>query len=129
MIRYVPLGDSAITVVLGEGISRPLSDEVLRVADGLRSASIAGVTEVIPAYASLGIYYDPLDVGMDELLQRVKPVVEGVRTAGQNVGTHAAKTIRIPVRYNGEDLADVAERTGHTTAQVIALHSEREYYV
>lgn len=129
MIRYVPLGDSAITVVLGEGISRSLSGEVLRVADGLRSASIAGVTEVIPAYASLGIYYDPLQVGMDELLERVQPVVEGARAARQKVGTHAPKTTRILVRYNGEDLAEVADRTGHTVEQVIALHSEREYYV
>jgi inhibitor of KinA len=129
MIRYVPLGDSAITVMLGEGISRSLSDEVLRVTDGVRSASIEGVTEVVAAYASLGIFYDPLKLGIDDLLERVKPVVERARAAAQNAASQPARTIRIPVRYDGEDLAEVAERTGHTTTEVVALHSERDYHV
>ncbi len=129
MIRYVPLGDSAINVVLGEGISRPLSGDVLRVSDALRAASLEGVSEVVPAYASLGIFYDPLKVRFGELLERVQPVVETARADGPDVGSRMARTIRIPVRYDGEDLAEVAERTGHTRAEVIALHSGREYYV
>jgi KipI family sensor histidine kinase inhibitor len=129
MTRYVPLGDSAITVVLGEGISRALSEEVLRVTDALRSASIQGVTEVVPAYASLGIYYEPLEIGMDQLLEKTMPIVEQARAASSKAGSQQARTIRIPVRYDGEDLADVAERTGHTAAEVITLHSEREYHV
>jgi KipI family sensor histidine kinase inhibitor len=129
MTRYVPLGDSAITIVLGEGISRSLSDEVLRVTDELRSASVDGITEVVPAYASLGIYYDALELGHDELLQRVKPIVERTRAGGSKIRSQPGKTIRIPVRYDGDDLAEVADRTGHTTAEVIALHSGREYYV
>jgi inhibitor of KinA len=129
MTRYVPLGDSAITVVLGEGISRPLSDEVLRVTDGLRSAAIGGVIEIVPAYASLGIFYDPLDLGLDELLKKVKPAVERAREAGVAAGSQPQRTIRIPVRYDGDDLREVAERTGHTAAEVIALHAGREYYV
>jgi inhibitor of KinA len=129
MTRYVSLGDSAITVVLGQGISRSLSDEVLRVTDALRSASIEGVTEVVPAYSSLGIFYDPLEVGIDQLLEKTKPVVDRARVAEKNAGSQEARTIRIPVRYDGDDLAEVAERTGHTTEEVVALHSEREYHV
>lgn len=129
MTRYVPLGDSAITVVLGEGISRSLSDEVLRVTDELRSASIEGITEVVPAYASLGIFYDPLELGHDQLLEKVKPIVERSREGDADARSEPPRTIRIPVRYEGDDLAEVAERTGHTVAEVIALHSQREYYV
>jgi KipI family sensor histidine kinase inhibitor len=129
MIRYFPLGDSAITVVLGEGISRSLSREVLQVGDGVRAASINGVSEVVPAYASLGISYDPLKVRFDELVERVRPVVEIARTAGPSVGSQTPRTIRIPTRYDGDDLAEVAERTRHTTEEVIALHARREYYV
>jgi inhibitor of KinA len=129
MTRYVPLGDSAITVVLGEGISRSLSEKVLRVTDALRSASIDGVAEVVPAYASLGIYYDPLEIGMERLLETVKPVIDRAHAAVESGGSQPARTIRIPVRYDGDDLAEVAERTGHTAAEVIALHSEREYHV
>jgi len=129
MIRYVPLGDSAITVVLGEGISRSLSSDVLRVADRIRSASIDGVLEVVPAYATLGVFYNPLTIGMKELLEKLQPVVEQSRGADASEGAQVPRTIRIPVRYDGDDLAEVAERTGHTIEEVIALHSGREYYV
>lgn len=129
MIRYTPLGDSAITVALGEGISRSLSAEVLRVAEGLRAASLVGVTEIVPAYASLGVFYDPLRVNFDELRDRLRPVVEKSRDAPTTTASSPTRTIRIPVWYNGEDLPDVAERTGHTVEQVIEVHSSREYYV
>jgi inhibitor of KinA len=129
MIRYAPLGDSAITVTLGEGISRQLSGEVLRVADALRAESPAGVTEIVPAYASLGVFYDASNVGFDELLDRLRPIVEQSATTTVATKRMSARTIRIPVHYTGEDLAEVAERTGHTVEEVIRLHSEREYYV
>ena len=85
--------------------------------------------EVVPAYASLGIFYDPLELGFDELLDRVKPIVDRARAGGTLARSQAAKTIRIPVRYDGDDLAEVAERTGHSTEEVIEIHSGHEYYV
>jgi KipI family sensor histidine kinase inhibitor len=129
MISYAPLGDSAITVALGEGISRSLSADVLRVAEGLRAASLLGVTEIVPAYATLGVFYDPLRVNFDELRERLRPVVEQSRDAQTTTASSATRTIQIPIWYNGEDLAEVAERTGHTVDEVIELHSAREYYV
>jgi KipI family sensor histidine kinase inhibitor len=129
MIRYLPLGDSAITVVFGDGISRPLSNDVLRVTDELRGATLEAVTEVVPSYASLSIFYDSLRLGFSELLDGVRPVIERARAARPDVALKMARTTRIPVRYDGEDLAEVAERTGHTPAEVIALHSGREYHV
>jgi KipI family sensor histidine kinase inhibitor len=129
MIRYVPLGDSAITVVLGDSISRSLSDEVLRITNELRAAPLEAVNEVVPSYASLSIFYDPLRAGFTELLAEVRSVVERPRAAQPDLELKKAKTVRIPVRYDGEDLAEVADRTGHSPAEVIALHSAREYYV
>jgi KipI family sensor histidine kinase inhibitor len=127
--RFVPLGDSAVTIVIGEGISRELSREVLRLAEALRSASIAALAEVVPAYASLTLFYDPLAVTYDELLEKVRPVVERSRAGRGSANSEPGRTIHIPVRYDGEDLAEVAERTGHTTDEVVSLHSSREYHV
>src|SRR5947207_3083541 len=97
MIRYTPLGDSAITVTLGDGISRSLSADVLRVAEGLRAASLLGVTEIVPAYATIGVFYDPLRVNFDELRERLRPVVEQSRDAQTTTPSSATRTIRIPV--------------------------------
>ncbi|MFN2603277.1 MAG: 5-oxoprolinase subunit PxpB [Gemmatimonadaceae bacterium] len=129
MIQYTPLGDSAITVALGEGISRSLSADVLRVAEGLRAASLRGVTEIVAAYATLGVFYDPLRVNFDQLRDQLRPIVEQSRDSQTTASNSPARMIRIPVWYNGEDLAEVAERTEHTVDEVIELHSAREYHV
>lgn len=124
---YKSLGDSGLTVVLGEGISRDLSSHVMRVARALSSKRLDGVKEIVPSYASVGIYYDSLAVHFSDLVERVRGVVESPIDNSNDESD--SRTIRIPVRYVGEDLPDVAERTGHTEADVIRLHSEREYYV
>ncbi len=124
---YKPLGDSGLTVVLGEGISRDLSNRSTTVARALAAKRIQGVSEIVPSYASVGVYYDSLAVGFSDLVERVREVVESPIEIDNDQSE--SPTIRIPVRYAGEDLAEVAERTGHTEADVIRLHSEREYYV
>ena len=123
---YKPLGDSALTVVLGEGISRELSQRATSVARALMERQIRGVNEIVPSYASVGIYYDSLALGFAELIDRIRPVVQSPIENANDASE--ARTIRIPVRYDGEDLSDVAEKTGRSEADVIRLHSEREYY-
>lgn len=125
--RFLPLGDSAVTIVIGDGIARELSRDVLRVAGDLRLAALNGVSEVVPAYASLSLFYDPLVVTYAELLEQVKPLVAQSRYESSAVVE--PRTVHIPVHYDGEDLADVAQRTGLTANEVIALHSERDYHV
>lgn len=125
--HYKPLGDSAITVVLGEGISRELSARVLSVADALDSASIASVNEIVPAYASLTVFFENNDFA--DVLDSIRTVVETAARADETHAVPSPRLIRIPVSYDGEDLAEVAERTGHSMEDVIRLHTEREYHV
>jgi inhibitor of KinA len=126
---YAPLGDAAITIVLGNGISRELSRRVRTVADALGSAAIDGLVEVVPAYASLAVFYDARRVAYSALLAEVRDVVERQSAQIRELPTDNARTIRIPVRYDGEDLRDVAEKTGHTTEEVVAIHAARDYHV
>jgi inhibitor of KinA len=126
-VKFEPLGDSAITVFLGDGISRELSADVQQLADALRSESIAGVIEVVPAYASVAAYYDPLGIGYDELMDSVRAL--RTRMSRTPASIPSERRIRIPVRYDGEDLTEVADRTGHTRDEVIGLHADREYHV
>jgi inhibitor of KinA len=127
--RYAPLGDAAVTIVLGDGISRELSRTVLRVAEALSSATVNGVLEVVPAYASLAVFYDPRQVAYSVLLAQLRAVVEPQRGQVRELPADNARTIRIPVRYDGEDLPEVAEKTGHTPEEVVALHAARDYLV
>lgn len=122
-----PLGDSAVTLTLGEGISEELSERVVREAQAIKGGEILGVTDVVPAYATVTVHYDPMRIGYADLRSRLLALVfPGTPTAVSN-GSIRSHTIK--VRYDGEDLADVAARTGMTKSDVIEVHSATEYRV
>jgi inhibitor of KinA len=130
-LQYLPLGDSAITVVVGEGISRELSTDVIRLMRVVTNAGIAGVRDVVPSYASFAVYYDPCIAGYERISVDLRETIAqaGERNAGSSKETESKRTFRIPVRYDGEDLTDVAARTELTRDRVVELHSSREYHV
>lgn len=122
-----PLGDSAITVTFGIGVSEDLSGLVVEQSRRIDAAEIIGVTDVVPSYAALGVYYDPLTIGFADLRERL------LALSGEAPSTSSAdaeSTLHhIRVRYDGEDLEDVARRTGLAIGDVVRIHSEREYRV
>lgn len=129
--RYLPLGDAAITVELGHEISRDLSREVAQLTRLLANLNFEGILEIVPSYASLAVYYDPRRVAYDRLVTSLRTAVAEARARASRVGrdSRSGKTFRIPVRYDGEDLADVATRTGLSRDQIVELHTSREYHV
>ncbi|MEV7086569.1 allophanate hydrolase subunit 1 [Streptomyces sp. NPDC093085] len=87
-------------------------------AAGLRDVVPAATTVLVVAEASGGM--DPLAAELRTLLHEV-----GTRSSGPAPG----RTVVIPVRYEGADLAAVAERTGLTAREVALLHSGAEHAV
>jgi KipI family sensor histidine kinase inhibitor len=122
--QLAPLGDSMVTITLGEGISEELSAMVVSCARAVEDAQIIGVTDVVPAYTAVGIHFDPLAIEYDDLRDRLLRVLEHERAG---IVDRESTLHTIEVRYDGEDLAEVAERTGLTPTQVMTIHSEREY--
>lgn len=98
------------------GPLRWLTDRGLCVATGadtlglyqrLLQACLPGVEEVVPADGSLLLVLAPgaaVPAGLLDLLK------DGPRAEG---GMSAARSHEIPVRFDGEDLAEVAERAGY----------------
>lgn len=123
-----PLGDRGITIRLGDGISGELSDDVARLANGISSSSIRGVSDVVSSYASLGVFYNPLEISYADLRRRLETVMEN---AGRHEVEHAAegRLVNIPVAYNGEDIDEVCRRTRLTIDELIGLHTGRQYRV
>lgn len=126
--RIEPLGDSALLVVLGEGTDPALAARVLDLAAHLREAGLPAVTDVVPAYGSLAVFFDPLATRGEALAERLA-------LASRAVGRHptaplAERRIHVlPVRYDGPDLALVAERTGLSRDEVVRRHSAPVYHV
>ncbi|HUQ98219.1 MAG TPA: 5-oxoprolinase subunit PxpB [Gemmatimonadaceae bacterium] len=124
---FSPLADRGITVKLGDGISAELSDRVVEHARAVTDAGIRGITDVVPSYSSLGVFYDPLELSYSELTARLERVLDEMPPLS---GEHSeGRLIRIPVVYDGEDLDEVCRKTKLTRSQLVEIHSSREYRV
>jgi KipI family sensor histidine kinase inhibitor len=84
--------------------------------------------ELIPAYRSVLVLYDPAVILFHELLEHLQMREAHLTTTD----LPEPRVIEIPVQYGGEsgpDLESVARHTHCSAAEVIALHSGREYLV
>lgn len=124
---FAPLGDSAIMVTLGDSVERALNRRVHACVAGVRNAALAGVLDVVPAYASFAVHYDARDVDAAAIIASLREIVSGSMDDDQF--EEDGRLVTIPVRYDGADLAAVAEATGLTAEDVVARHVSVEYYV
>lgn len=123
--RVAPLGDSAILFTLGSAIDRATNHLVHACAGALRETNKPWLLDVVPAYSSFAVHYDPLVVGDAEV---TLAVYEIVRATKPDTAREVGRLITIPVRYDGPDLADVATANGIAVEEVIERHAAPEYY-
>jgi KipI family sensor histidine kinase inhibitor len=121
-------GESAVIVRLGERISPTLHKRVLALLATLDATPPVGLRDLVPAYASLLIHFDPLATTADAIEEHVRRVLAGPTPARPRRG----RTIRIPVRYggvDGPDLDAVAACAGLPPEEVARRHAAAEYRV
>ena len=124
-IQHYPLGDQAIVLSFGDVISEAINIQIRKVITCLENWSQAGVIEYVPAYTTITIYYDPLVITYQELLAALQITLQDI---SDDFNYGSAKK-EIPVYYNGDDLAYVAQYNGLTEEEVIRIHCAREYRV
>jgi KipI family sensor histidine kinase inhibitor len=119
--KVLTAGDTGLVIEFGDGVDRQLSAWVLALARRLNEARLEGITETVPTFRSLMVYYDPIVLASTALVARIMELMEGVRTSES-----AGRQWQLPVCYDCElapDLADVAARTGLTCAAVVERHA------
>lgn len=120
------LGDRAVAVTLGAGISPECNACVTAFCCALKKASIPGVIEWVPSYAAVTVHYDPAIIDFETLssaLEQLSP--EAAETADRGL-------LILPVCYGGAygpDLEAVAAHCGMTPEEVVSIHSGGEYLV
>jgi KipI family sensor histidine kinase inhibitor len=119
-------GESGLLLELDNVIDPRVNARAIAMAAAVEDARIPGVRDVVPAYRSVGVHFDPLvtDVGRLESLLR--------RRGDSSVPDLQGRTIQVPVVYGGDagpDLPEVAAFAGLTEAQVIHLHAGPAYRV
>jgi KipI family sensor histidine kinase inhibitor len=125
-IRCTPLGDQALTLVLGSSSSPALHSRIVAITRRLREHPVDGVTDVVPAYTTIALWYDPARRSFESLADQVQALAEAVPSPADEP---RGREWTVPVRYDGPDLEEVARRTGLTREEVIHRHTGRIYRV
>ena len=126
--RISPAGDRAVTVEVGEGIAVEVNRRVRALGLAVQQAGAPGVEEVVPAYRSLLVYYDPISLSFTDLQAHLREM-EG-RLA--ETPAQAPRVVELPTVYGGEDGPDldfVAEHAGISAQEVVDVHSSADYLV
>ncbi len=117
-VRFLPVGDSAVSVQLGEDISLETNRKVIMLMRALEENPVEGVTECIPAYATVMIHYRPDVILFDRLKERVEELLGG----GREPAMRESFVTEIPVLYGGtlgEDLSVCASLEGVSEEELI----------
>jgi KipI family sensor histidine kinase inhibitor len=125
---FLPAGDQALVVELGDAISPEINRRVHNLMLAIEDQEIAGVTDLVPTYRSLLVQYDPMQISYPELQGSIAEIEK-------SIGERSPKkpiVVYIPTLYSGEyapDLAFVAEHAGLTPEDVVSVHSGADYLV
>jgi KipI family sensor histidine kinase inhibitor len=122
------MGDRALLVEVGDTIHPLVNRKVGELFLHLQRHPVEGVLEMVPAYRSLMIVFDPLVQSMRAIERQIQEIHE---SADPSV-LPEPRTVEVAVRYGGEDGPDlewVARYHSITPEEVVRLHTETVYQV
>lgn len=125
---FKAVGEDALLVELEPEISLEVNRRVRQLALAIEQARVPGVGEVIPAYRSLMVYFDPAQCRLAEL----EAVVVNCELAAERGEATQPRLFRIPTVYggtHGPDLEHIAATANCTAAEVIERFASQRYSV
>ena len=102
-IKILPEGDSAILIEFPKTISPEINGKITSLAHLIKEQHIEGVMDMIPAFCSLLIHYDPRVISYGKLLNRVNKIM----------------------KLN----LDMKSKTKKVYEEVIKIHSSKDYLI
>lgn len=131
-----PLGDEAVVMQFSELISKETQTYIEAISAYLDKHPIPGMVEYIPAYTTITIFYNAMDVLGNSAGKNVFDIVqdqieEMISQLPENPKTDS-KVVEIPVCYGGEfgpDLEIVAHHNNLSEQEVTDIHVKGDYMV
>ncbi|MDQ1850607.1 allophanate hydrolase subunit 1 [Gemmobacter fulvus] len=144
--KFLPAGDRYILIELGNEMNLDLNFKAQGLAAALADASIMGVIETAPCFASLLVHYDPELIGYGDVVREASALLGTLGPA--DAITLKSRLFYLPVLYldpwTAECVADyrariadkvpdpelmVQENGLEDTDHLVRLHSSSEYWV
>ncbi|MFA7438771.1 5-oxoprolinase subunit PxpB [Castellaniella sp.] len=122
-----PAGDCCLIITFGQRVDVHINERVHGAAQRLLQAAVPGVRDIVPAFTTVSVHYQPEcfaqdGLPYDHLCRQIEALldIEDSRGSGLTV-----RTVDMPVCYGGDfgpDLPEVARLCGLTPEQVVERH-------
>jgi KipI family sensor histidine kinase inhibitor len=126
-------GAGVLLAVFGSEISEKTNSTIrsfcARLEEENGNGKLEGVTEWVPAYCSVTVYYDPFVVSREILSEKLRSYAD---VSGGDTQRKAPVVHEVPVCYEDEyapDMKNVVSHSGLSREEVIAAHSLPDYLV
>ncbi|WP_336921551.1 5-oxoprolinase subunit B family protein [Aquipuribacter sp. SD81] len=119
-VRVLPAGSRGVLLEVADTAA------VLRLHAAVAALALPGVVDLVPAARTLLVVLDPAVTtpgAVAEAARRARPN----RDSGPE--TAAGRTVEVPVRYDGEDLAETAAHLGLDPAALVGTHTATTWVV
>ncbi|GAB3033477.1 5-oxoprolinase subunit PxpB [Oleiagrimonas citrea] len=133
-LQLEAMGEHAFMLRLGDTIDPETNARVHALSERMRAAGLPRLRELVPAYASLLLRFDPPPPGDDDdspcLEARILDLASGIETSA--IAKATSMVHRVPVCYDaacGEDLGPVAQTLGFSIEELVRRHSAPIYRV
>ena len=121
------LSERAAVISLGNIIDETVNSKVLSMHAWLKEHSFPGLKDMVPAYSSLTVLYDP-GTGFSH----IKQLLERAWNAANEQAAVRPNIISIPVCYDpvfGYDLGPMAASKEMSVPELVQLHCSKDYRV
>jgi inhibitor of KinA len=135
--KIYPLGVDALTIDFGNEISLELNERVVSLAEFFEEKAFPGLREIVPAYSSLTLFYDVVEIrkAFPEAKTAFEVVKSFAESALQKSGASKKtnqRSIEIPVDFGATSALDidfVAAHNNLSKERVIELFTAETYRV
>lgn len=127
--QIVAIGDACLAVIFEQQIDPRVNARCVALASELQQRRIPGVRDVVPAYHTVSIHFDPRHADRSHV--RHEAELAATRPVGR-ISEVNRKPIEIRVAYggtDGPDLASVAAFANCSQEEVVRLHVDTVYRV
>jgi len=125
-------GDCALGLNWPARLDPDINARCVAVAEALRRRPVHGVRDVVEAYATVTVHFDPLAGDVDEIAAVLRRLAAEAAASAGREAHRPRRELRLPVCYGGArgpDLADVARFARCSEAEVVERHSGAAYRV
>jgi KipI family sensor histidine kinase inhibitor len=129
------LGESVLLLRFGDALDDATNARVHATSAMLQAARLPGIVDLVPAYATLALHFDPLawtDAEDGDALQAIAAAVRMLLDMPPEMPPRSATRVEISVCYGGAegpDLDALASRAGFDSGDVVARHAAGDYRV